>query len=317
MFISRETLDDALLALYPVLLGKSDDTVVATRGVTAEIIGALIEIQKPRARLSRSETRGKLFSSLGELLWYLSRDNRLDFIERYVRRYREETEDGVEVYGGYGPRLFGQRGHDQVRNVIELLGNRPTSRRAVIQIFDAKDIAADHKEIPCTTTLQFFVRNERLDMVTTMRSNDAYLGLPHDVFCFTMLQEIIARSLGRDIGIYRHFAGSLHLYKDRWADAQHFVDEAYQQRIAMPEMPTGDPWPAINSVLQVEERIRKGEQIDAGSLGLPGYWSDLVRIIQIYFATGKPEKIEELAGAISFRRYRPYIIGRLQAAREG
>jgi thymidylate synthase len=38
-------------------------------------------------------------------------------------------------------------------------------------------------------------------MVTTMRSNDAYLGLPHDVFCFTMLQEIIARSLGREIGI--------------------------------------------------------------------------------------------------------------------
>jgi len=306
-----------LLALYPALLGRSPDTVVATRGETAEIIGALIEIEQPRARLSRSETRGKLFSSLGELLWYLSRDNRLDFIERYVPRYRDESEDGVGVYGGYGPRLFGQRGYDQVRNVIELLRSRPTSRRAVIQIFDAQDIAAIHKEIPCTTTLQFFVRKERLDMVTTMRSNDAYLGLPHDVFCFTMLQEIIARSLDRDIGIYRHFAGSLHLYKDRWADAQHFVDEAYQQRIAMPEMPAGDPWPAIGSVLQAEERIRNGEQIDAGSLGIPEYWSDLIRIIQIYFATGKTEKIEELAGAISFRRYRPYIIGRLQAVREG
>jgi thymidylate synthase len=201
MFISRETLDDVLLALYPVLLGRSNETVVATRGETAEIIGALIEIEQPRARLSRSETRGKLFSSLGELVWYLSRGNRLDFIERYVPRYKEESEDGVQVYGGYGPRLFGQRGHDQVRNVIELLGNRPTSRRAVIQIFNAEDIAAIHREIPCTTTLQFFVRNERLDMVTTMRSNDAYLGLPHDVFCFTMLQEIIARSLGREIGI--------------------------------------------------------------------------------------------------------------------
>ena len=201
MFISRETLDDVLLALYPLLLERSTDTVVATRGETAEIIGALIEIEQPRARLSRSETRGKLFSSLGELLWYLSRDNRLDFIERYVPRYRDESEDGVRVYGGYGPRLFGQRGYDQVRNVIELLGKGSTSRRAVIQIFCAEDIAAIQKEIPCTTTLQFFVRNERLDMVTTMRSNDAYLGLPHDVFCFTMLQEIIARSLGLDIGV--------------------------------------------------------------------------------------------------------------------
>jgi hypothetical protein len=119
MFISRETLDDVLLALYPVLLGRSNNTVAATRGENAEIIGALIEIEQPRARLSRSETRGKLFSSLGELVWYLSRSNRLDFIERYVPRYREESEDGVGVYGGYGPRLFGQRGHDQVRNVID------------------------------------------------------------------------------------------------------------------------------------------------------------------------------------------------------
>jgi thymidylate synthase len=317
MFISRDTLDDVLLDLYPALLARSKETVVATRGEAAEIIGALIEIKQPRARLSRSETRGKLFSSLGELVWYLSRGNRLDFIEKYVSHYKEESEDGAEVYGGYGPRLFGQRGNDQVRNVIELLRGRPTSRRAVIQIFNAEDIAAIHKEIPCTTTLQFFVRNDRLDMVTTMRSNDAYLGLPHDVFCFTMLQEIIARSLGRDIGTYRHFAGSLHLYRDRWGDAQHFIDEAYQQRIAMPDMPEGDPWPAIDSVLKSEERIRNGEHFDAGSLGLAEYWSDLIRIIQIYFASGNTEKIEELAGTISYRRYRPYIIGRLQSVREG
>ncbi len=100
MLISHETLDDALLDLYPRLLGRSNDTVAASRGETAEIIGALIEIKNPRARLSRSETRGKLFSSLGELLWYLSKDNRLDFVARYVPRYRDETEDGVTIYGG-------------------------------------------------------------------------------------------------------------------------------------------------------------------------------------------------------------------------
>jgi thymidylate synthase len=129
MFISCDTLDDVLLDLYPALLERSKGTVIATRGETAEIIGVLIEIKQPRARLSRSETRGKLYSSLGELVWYLSRGNCLDFIEKYVSRYREESEDGVEVYGGYGPRLFGQRGNDQVRNVIELLRGRPTSRR--------------------------------------------------------------------------------------------------------------------------------------------------------------------------------------------
>jgi thymidylate synthase len=201
-------------------------------------------------------------------------------------------------------------------NIISLLTTRPTSRRAVIQIFDKTDIAAHHKEVPCTTTLQFFVRDERLDMVVAMRSNDAYFGLPHDVFCFTMLQEIIARSLGRDVGVYRHFAGSLHIYKERWDDAQHFVDEKYQQRIAMPAMPLEDPWPSISTVLDAERRIRGGEQIEASSLGLSDYWCDLIRIIQIFFAKSDQARISALAGQICFKRYRPYILGRLRAGDE-
>jgi thymidylate synthase len=99
MHIVRETLDDVLLQLYAELLGSAS-VVTASRGEFTEVVGALIEIHNPRARLSRSETRGKLFSSLGELLWYLSRDNQLAFIERYLSRYRDESDDGVTVYGG-------------------------------------------------------------------------------------------------------------------------------------------------------------------------------------------------------------------------
>ena len=211
MRFEAETLDDALLRLYPELLSRASN-VSASRGDNTEILGVLIEIAIPRARLSRSETRGKLFSSFGELLWYLTGGNQLDFIEPYIRRYRDESEDGLTVYGGYGRRLFQQRGHNQIQNVIELLRARPTSRRAVIQLFNAEDIAAEYSEIPCTTTLQFFVREDMLHLIVTMRSNDAYIGLPHDVFCFTMLQEIVARSLNREIGSYRHFVGSMHLY---------------------------------------------------------------------------------------------------------
>ena len=315
MFVRRETLDDVLLELYPALLARKDEVVNASRGKTAEAIGVLIEITDARARLSRTETRGKLFSSLGELLWYLTRERQLDFIERYIPRYKKESEDGVTVYGGYGPRLFAWRGHDQLRNVIELLKERPTSRRAVIQIFDAEDIADPHIEVPCTTTLQFFVRDERLDMVTTMRSNDAYFGLPHDVFCFTMLQEIVARSLDRDIGIYRHFVGSLHIYCDHWKDTQRFIDEAYQQRVAMPPMPAGDPWPAIGAVLEAESNVRCRNSIDAGNLGLNAYWADLVRIIQIYFAEKGDPKIEEIAEQITFKKFKPYIASRMKTER--
>lgn len=58
-------------------------------------------------------------------------------------------------YTAYGSRLFNMRdAHDHIANVIALLKAKPSSRRAVIQIFDAADIAAEHKEVPCTCMLQ-------------------------------------------------------------------------------------------------------------------------------------------------------------------
>ncbi len=309
MRFEAETLDDALLKLYPELLSRQPN-VKASRGCFSEILGVSIEIQQARARLSRSETRGKVFSSLGEVLWYLSGDNRLDFIEPYIPRYRKDSEDGATVYGGYGPRLFRQRHHDQIRNVIELLRERPTSRKAVIQIFNAEDVAEKHDEIPCTTTLQFLIRDECVQLVVTMRSNDAYLGLPHDVFCFTMFQEIVARTLGREIGSYIHFVGSMHLYNCDRADAQSLVNEGYQSRVEMPPMPSGDPWPSIAAVLQAELRAGLGEIFDANLAGLEPYWSDLIRMAQVFFCQDD-QRIRSLRDAMSFQRYRPYITSRI------
>ncbi|RYD41424.1 MAG: thymidylate synthase, partial [Verrucomicrobiaceae bacterium] len=245
MRLVGRTLDDVLRKLYPRLV-RSRNRPQPSRGATREVLGVLLELVDPRARLSRSETRAVPYTGLGELLWYLSRDNQLAFIQHYLPRYADESDDGETVHGGYGPRLFNHRGINQIRNVTERLrGDGSTSRRAVVQIFDAEDMASPHSEVPCTTTLQFFVRSKRLHMLTTMRSNDAWIGLPHDIFCFTMLQEIVARSLGVGLGRYRHFAGSMHLYEDRVGSAEKYLGEGVQSTIAMPQMPVGTPWPAI------------------------------------------------------------------------
>lgn len=46
---------------------------------------------------------------------------------------------------GYGPRLFAMRnGIDQVNSVTRLLRYKPSSKRAVIQLFNAEDIALDY-----------------------------------------------------------------------------------------------------------------------------------------------------------------------------
>jgi thymidylate synthase len=310
MRISDRILDDLLRKVLTKLL-TSSNRITPTRREARELTGVLLELERPLARLSRSETRGKPFSSLGEFLWYLSRDNKLDFIRYYIPDYENETEDGETIYGGYGPRIFRQRDQDQMQNAITLLKTNPTSRRAVIQLFNAEDIERRHTEIPCTCSLQFLVRQNSLHMLTTMRSNDAYLGLPHDIFCFTMLQEVMARTLGVGLGPYKHFVGSLHLYDRDRADAQQYLDEGVQATIAMPAMPPSDPWPSIRKVLDAEFRIRRGEEIDADQWGVGAYWADLIRLLQVYAArrTRSKAKVQALKAKMVSQTYTPYIDG--------
>ncbi|NIT51633.1 MAG: thymidylate synthase, partial [candidate division Zixibacteria bacterium] len=164
-------------------------------------------------------------------------------------------------------------------NIIKLLENKPSSRRAVIQLFNAEDIAEEHLEIPCTCTLQFMIRDGQLYLFTSMRSNDAFWGLPHDIFAFTMLQEIVARSLSVELGTYSHFVGSLHLYEKRKLEAKQYLEEGLQStNILMENMPKEDPWPAIHSLLKAELIIRSGDDLILSDFNLSSYWLDLIRL---------------------------------------
>jgi thymidylate synthase len=283
MYFSAKTIDDLLRTVFRRLL-ESANHVKASRGSMTEFTGVLLQLTNPRARLSRTETKGRLFSCLGELFWYLAKTDDLTFIRYYLSHYAEESDDGQTVYGAYGPRLFSMRENDQIANVVKLLKERPTSRRAVIQLFDAADIANVHKGIPCTCTLQFMIRDDRLILFTNMRSNDAFIGLPYDVFAFTMLQEIIARSLGKDVGPYKHAVGSLHLYEKNRKAAQQYLEEGWQEtvKVSMPPMPLGDPWAALRTLLKAESDIRQGRAPDLFALKLDDYWTDLARLLQIF-----------------------------------
>ena len=102
MEIVGQSLDDALIELYQEL-PRQGHLNVGSRGTNTELLGVTIRIENPRARLSRSEDRGKLFSAIGELLWYLSGSDKLCFIQPYINAYKNDAEDGI-LAGAYGPR---------------------------------------------------------------------------------------------------------------------------------------------------------------------------------------------------------------------
>jgi len=322
MYLTADTLDDLLEQVFTELV-RLKTYVSPSRGQNRELTGLVLRIKNPRARLSHSETKGFLFSALGEFLWYLSKRNDVNFISYYIRKYIEEADGSDKVYGGYGPRIFYHDGKiDQFENVIKTLTKNPESRRAVIQLFDAVDIDGQRrKEIPCTCTLQFLIRNSRLDMYTHMRSNDAYKGLPHDVFAFTMIQEILSHILEVNLGEYYHSVNSLHLYKDDEDSVREYLEEGYQSTEAMPPMPAGNIMAMVEKILNIEEGYRLGNPVDIQVSQLDNYWMDIAHLLQIFRLSKDRQrddlrKIILIKGNMNSTFYQKYIRRREQRFRD-
>ena len=290
--VEGATLDDLLRDTLESVL-QVGISIEPTKGAAIDITGARLELTNPLARLSRSETRGRLFSCLGELCWYLGGTNSVDWIAYYISHYSECGENGY-VHGGYGPRLFGGVNGNQIDYVISKLRAKPASRQAVIQIFDKADVQHQHLDIPCTCTLQFVVREQKLHLITYMRSNDVHLGLPHDVFAFTMIQELIARSVEVEVGTYIHMVGSLHLYEKNREASQRFLNEGWHSNVTMPAMPLGDQWENIRNLLDVEKYLREGGDPFSARFSIDPYWADLERILAIY-ALEKTQRRSDVA----------------------
>ncbi len=302
MFVAASTLDDLMLKLLKKL--RAANTIVeSSKGRNVEIGGVLLKLSNPRARLSRTENRSVLPSCLGEFLWYLSGRNDLEFIRHYVPTgYNESVEHDGTIWGAYGPRRLAWRGQNQIENVVKLMQQKLDTRQAVVQLFDALDIAKKYKDTPCTCTLQFLAREGRLNMIVFMRSNDAYLGLPHDVFAFTMIQELMAQRLKLRLGWYKHAAGSMHLYEKHWIRADQFITEGWQasQEVAMPPMPAGDQSAGLSSLIEVEKLLRTGPNGHETTLAaMHPYWRDLALVLQAYARARAGAKISAVQSGTS------------------
>lgn len=150
---------------------------------------------------------------IGELTWYFAGINRCDFIGKFGSMWNRITDDGVTNNSAYGYLIQKKHGFNQFIKIIKLLQKDPNSRRAVININTPNENVIETKDEPCTISLQFFVRDNKVDLTTVMRSNDIWFGLTFDIIYFTELQKWVADTLGYEYGTYTHFAGSFHTYE--------------------------------------------------------------------------------------------------------
>lgn len=150
-----------------------------------------------------------------EAAWVLSGDARITHpvINRNLKKY---SDTGISMSGAYGPMFI-----EQYRYVIDKLKEDRESRQAVMTFW--RPNPRDSKDIPCTCTLQFLIRNSKIHLNVFMRSSDAWLGWPYDVFTFTMIASYVGISLdlfyGKgtiDLGTLTIIAGSQHVYERHW-----------------------------------------------------------------------------------------------------
>lgn len=237
-----------------------------------ENLATTLVLKNPLARVIGSKERDVNYGfAVGELCWYLSGENDLATMVYYNRRMEAFSDDGKTLRSAYGARIFNSIGDfpSQYEFALSELLNDNDSRRSLVHINSPDDLAVactvGTKDVPCTLALQFFIRNKKLHLHTTMRSNDVIWGLPYDVFSFTVIQEAMVASLNDEgvdvtLGEYYHTAASLHLYDRHFKMAQKIMEEDEQEAITMD--PIGSD--GLQTLIAFEEDVRTGIHDDAG-----------------------------------------------------
>ena len=151
-----------------------------------------------------------------EWQWYLSGDRNIKKLGEIYGKVppiweRMADEDG-NVNSNYG---WQWKRELQLNHIIKTLIFEPNTRQAAISIYDGKERSEYDHDTPCTYAVQFTVVDNRLNMSVVMRSNDLWYGFCNDQYCFSKLQELVAKEINMDIGSYYHFAHNLHIYNDK------------------------------------------------------------------------------------------------------
>ncbi len=197
---------------------------VSPRGMnTLEISPCTIIVNNPHDRIFYDTIRNmNMAFSIAEWLWIVSGQDDLKMLTFYNSKMLKYSDNGRTLHGAYGKRLR-NRNIDQFEYVLNKLKDIDT-RQAVMTILDPQIDFINTKDVPCTIDFQFFIRNNKLNMISHMRSNDIYFGFPNDLFNFTMIQEMFATELGIEIGTYTHIVNSLHLYETEFEKVQQIND---------------------------------------------------------------------------------------------
>lgn len=189
-------------------------------GTTKEITHVTLSLSSPKNRIltCRKPTFSLAFA-IAEMIDMLCGDGESTFLNHYNPSLPKYRGDYAIYPGAYSTRLKKSFCINQLYNAYVALSNNPDSRQIVLSIWNPRtDLPLyngipNNEDIPCNICSLLKIRNDKLEWTQILRSNDLIRGFAYDVFCFTLLQEIISGWLNASLGEYVHYSDSLHTYK--------------------------------------------------------------------------------------------------------
>jgi len=194
---------------------------------------------RPRERvLLEPQRAANPFFHLMESIWMLAGRRDATWLDQYVADFSSRfAEDDGNAHGAYGHRWrrhFFHPGYtgdensvhpamlDQLLMAGEILLKNPTSRQAVISMWDpAVDLGAVKKDICCNDLIMLRSRRDHiddcweLDITVLCRSNDLIWGLAGaNAVHMSMVHEVLAQLSGMRTGRYTQFSNNYHAYTD-------------------------------------------------------------------------------------------------------
>ena len=234
--ITCDSLNEGYQYLINALQLAGKQSTGRQRGAIHELLDVELVLSDPRKSVLSLPIRNMSRRyAAGEFLCYIRGTNKKEDFEFYSKSWDKLANPDGTINSAYGYRMFHPVFDESTETrfhyaLTQLLENSDT-KNAIIMLRDDSDLHPAHqKDRCCTLCLCFNIRDGKLNCRTIMRSQDLWLGLPYDVFCFTRLMQIMLYNYnaacedGKEVqlGTYTHQVLNLHLYERDWQKVQDY-----------------------------------------------------------------------------------------------
>ena len=192
-------------------------TIDKTGQKTIEIIGASFLADKPAIFGTVNEAYVN-----AELKWYESESTNITDIypegdKEPPQAWQYTANIHGEINSNYGHLIYSEKYYNQFENVVVELHKNKDSRRASM-IYQRPSIWKEYNEngkndFICTNAVTYYIRDDKLNCVVQMRSNDVVFGYKNDFAWQQFVLNELAEELSVESGDIVWQAQNLHVYE--------------------------------------------------------------------------------------------------------